>query len=59
MLLIITSNRQVFRKYQFEKVDSKKDFESRLDKAIVGLENEIKDKRKAVQSLIDELKING
>jgi len=40
-------------------VESKSDFESRLDKAIAGLETEIAEKRKSVQLLMEELKLTA
>jgi hypothetical protein len=40
-------------------VESKKEFESRLDRAIIGLEGEINDKRRSVQRLMDELGIQS
>lgn len=55
MILIIC--RSVFRRLGFDKVDSKKDFEGKLDKAISGLEEEIALKRKSVQKLMDELDV--
>jgi len=45
----------VFKRYGFDKVESKKDFDSKLDRAITGLEIEVNDKRRAVQALMDEL----
>jgi hypothetical protein len=36
-------------------MESKKDFESKLDRAITGLEIEVTEKRRAVQILMDEL----
>ena len=49
--------RQVFKRYAFDQVESKSDFESKLDKAISGLETEIAEKRKSVQLLMEELKL--
>jgi hypothetical protein len=48
----------IFRKFGFDKVESKRDFEGKLDKAIAGLEEEIASKRLSVQKLMDELKIS-
>lgn len=47
----------MFRRYAFDKVDSRGDFESKLDLAIIGLEKEIHEKRRSVQALMDELKV--
>jgi hypothetical protein len=47
--------RNIFKAYGFDQVESKKDFEGKLDRAITGLENEVIEKRRAVQSLMDEL----
>ena len=38
--------RSVFRRYGFDTVECKKDFESKLDKEITGLEEEIQEKKK-------------
>jgi hypothetical protein len=38
----------VFRRYGFDTVESRKDFEAKLDKAIIELEGEIQEKRKSV-----------
>jgi len=48
----------LFHRYGFDKVESKHDFDSKLDKAIVGLESEINEKRRSVQALMDELGLN-
>lgn len=34
-------NRSVFMRYGFDKIEDKQDFGNKLDKAIVGLEDEI------------------
>jgi hypothetical protein len=44
----LISFRQIFKTYGFDKVESKKDFESKLDRAITGLEIEVMEKRRAV-----------
>ena len=51
--------RQVFQRYGFEKIESKKDFESKLDRAITGLDIEVTEKRRSLQTLMDELGINS
>ena len=48
-------SRHIFKSYGFDKVESKKDFEGKLDRAITGLEIEVMEKRRAVQALMDEL----
>ena len=40
-------------------MESKKDFESKLDRAITGLEIEVTEKRRAVQTLMDELGVKS
>lgn len=45
---LLKFSQSVFRRYGFDQVESKKDLESKLDKAIIGLEGEIQDKRKAI-----------
>ena len=44
----INTFRQIFKTYGFDKVESRKDFESKLDRAIIGLELEVLEKRRAV-----------
>ncbi len=45
----------MFKRYGFEKVESKKEFEAKLDRAIGGLEEEIREKRRRVQQIMEEL----
>lgn len=47
----------MFRRYKFDKTESRRDFESKLDSAISGLESDIAEKRKSVQNLLDELNV--
>jgi hypothetical protein len=40
--------RNLFTRYELDKVEGKKEFETKLDKAILGLENDITEKRKHI-----------
>lgn len=40
-------------------MESKKDFESKLDRAITGLDIEVTEKRRSLQTLMEELGMNS
>ncbi|CDW82085.1 UNKNOWN [Stylonychia lemnae] len=55
---LIKFSQSLFQKYKFDEVDSKKDFEKKLDQAITSMEKEIQVRRANIQKLMSEVNLN-